>query len=139
MKTRLFLAALTAAAVLLFAPFLLQAKDGEEFRASIGPDGVQRVDVEAGSYYFRPEHIIVKSHAPVQMKIREKSRFVPHNFRIDAPEAGMDVSMDLSREPQVIRFTPTKPGRYAFYCDNKFLFFKSHREKDMEGTIEVVE
>ncbi|MDP2689220.1 MAG: cupredoxin domain-containing protein [Deltaproteobacteria bacterium] len=138
MKARRFFAALTAFAVLLFAP-PLHAKDGEEFRASIGPDGVQRVDVEAGSYYFKPEHIVVKAHAPVQVKIREDSRFVPHNFKIDAPEAGMDVSIDLSREPQVIRFTPTKPGRYPFYCDNKFLFFKSHRKKGMEGTIEIVE
>ena len=32
---------------------------------------------------------------------------------------------------------PTRAGTYAFYCDKKLLFFPSHREKEMEGQIEV--
>ena len=36
-----------------------------------------------------------------------------------------------------VRFTPTKAGVFAFYCDKKLLFFKSHREKGMEGVLKV--
>ena len=38
-----------------------------------------------------------------------------------------------------VRFTPVRPGRLTFFCDKKLLFFKSHREKGMTGTIEVRE
>jgi hypothetical protein len=30
-------------------------------------------------------------------------------------------------------------GEYPFYCSKKLLFFKSHREKGMEGMLEVVQ
>jgi plastocyanin len=46
---------------------------------------------------------------------------------------------DLAAEPKAVTFTPTAVGKYPFYCRNKLLFFKSHREKGMEGVLEVVE
>ncbi|MCL4458112.1 MAG: hypothetical protein M1147_13095, partial [Nitrospirae bacterium] len=58
---------------------------------------------------------------------------------INAPEAGIEVKEDLSKEPKVVKFTPKKTGKYPFYCDKKLLFFKSHRERGMEGVIEVIE
>jgi plastocyanin domain-containing protein len=57
---------------------------------------------------------------------------------IKAPEAGIDISESLSTEPKIIRFTPIKTGKYVFYCAKKFLFFKSHRDKGMEGVLEVI-
>jgi hypothetical protein len=30
-------------------------------------------------------------------------------------------------------------GRYPFYCDKKLFFMAGHREKGMEGVLEVVE
>lgn len=111
--------------------------DEDAFFAQAGPDGVQRVEVEAGSYFFRPEHIIVRAGEPVELIIRNESKVVPHDFVISAPEAGIEISEALSEALTVIRFTPLKAGRYAFYCDKKLLFFKSHREKGMEGILEV--
>jgi plastocyanin len=107
--------------------------------ASIGADGVQRVEVVGGSYFFNPNYIIVKVNVPVEMKITKESGMVPHNFVLKAPEAGMDVTVDLGKEPQTIRFTPTKVGEYPFYCDKKLLFFESHREKGMKGILKVEE
>jgi plastocyanin len=107
--------------------------------ASIGADGVQRVEVVGGSYFFDPNYVIVKVNVPVEMKIRKESSMVPHNFVLKAPEAGMDVTVDLGKEPQTIRFTPTKVGEYPFYCDKKLLFFESHREKGMKGILKVQE
>ena len=47
-------------------------------------------------------------------------------------------SVDLSTEPKVIKFTPTKVGKYPFYCSKRFLFW-THRAKGMKGVLEVEE
>jgi plastocyanin domain-containing protein len=108
------------------------------FTATIDKDGVQRVEVLGGDYFFRPNHIIVKVNVPVEMKVRKEGGIVPHDIVINAPEAGIDIKESLEKEPKVIKFTPTKVGKYPFYCDKRFLFFKSHRARGMEGVLEVV-
>jgi len=37
-----------------------------------------------------------------------------------------------------ITITPTAAATYPIYCKNRLLFFKSHRERGMEGILEVV-
>jgi plastocyanin domain-containing protein len=113
--------------------------ENKQFIASIDQDGVQRVEVLAGEYFFDPNYIVVKVNVPVEIKIKKEPTIVPHSFITKAPEAGMDIYESLGSEPKIIRFTPTKVGKYPFYCDKKFLFSKSHREKGMEGVIEVIE
>jgi plastocyanin len=115
------------------------AAERQEFVASVDKDGIQRVEMIGGSYFFRPNYVILKVNVPVELKISKEAGLTPHNIVIDAPEAGMEIKAELSTEPQIIRFTPTITGKYPFYCDKKFLFFESHREKGMEGTIEVRE
>lgn len=107
--------------------------------ASIGTDGVQRVEMVGGSYFFDPNYVIVKVNVPVEIKVKKESGMVPHDFVLKAPEAGIDVRVDLGKEPQTIRFTPTKVGEYPFYCAKKLLFFESHREKGMKGILKVQE
>ncbi len=107
--------------------------------ATVDQDGVQRVEILAGEYFFNPDYIIVKVNMPVEIKIKKEPGIVPHDFVIKAPEAGMDIAESLSTEPKTIQFIPTKTGKYPFYCDKKLLLSKSHREKGMEGTIEVLE
>ena len=112
--------------------------DTKTFRAVTDKDGVQRVDMIGGSYYFDPDHIVLTVHVPVELKIRKQSGLVPHDIVMKSPEAGMDFRVSLDTEPKVIRFVPSRIGRYPFYCDKKLLFFESHREKGMKGVIEVV-
>jgi len=107
--------------------------------ATIDADGVQRVEILGGGYFFDPDHVIVKVNVPVELKVRKESGIVPHDFVIKAPEAGIEVEESLSTEPKTIRFTPTRTGIYPMYCSKKLLFFESHREKGMEGELEVVE
>ncbi len=109
------------------------------FRATVGDDGVQRVEVMGGSYFFNPNHIIVKVNVPVELVVRKESGIVPHNIVVKAPDAGIDFDVAMASEPKVIRFTPTRVGTYPMYCSKKLLFFESHREKGMEGVLEVVE
>jgi plastocyanin domain-containing protein len=143
------------AIVLLLLPFYLvygqDAKhEGHEHSsmkekrvvATVGADGVQRVEVTGGEYYFDPNYIVVRVNVPVELKVKkaeDASGFIPHSIVVKAPEAGIDFKESLSKEPKSVKFTPTKVGKYPFYCDKKSLFGKSHREKGMEAVIEVVE
>ncbi len=99
---------------------------------------VQKVEILAGSYFFKPKVIQVKVNVPVEMTIKRESGVAPHNIVLQAPEAGITVKEELGTEPKVIKFTPTKTGKYPFYCDHRFLFW-THRAKGMEGVLEVTE
>ena len=113
--------------------------DDKPYRAVMDADGVQQVNILAGDYFFRPSHIIVQVNVPVRFVVRVERGIVPHGLVLKAPEANISIDEDLSRESQTFTFTPSAPGRYAFYCPKKLLFFKSHREHGMEGILEVVE
>ncbi len=99
---------------------------------------VQKVDILAGSYFFKPKVIQVKVNVPVEITIKREAGVAPHNIVLQAPEAGITVKEELGTEPKVIKFTPTKTGKYPFYCDHRFLFW-THRAKGMEGVLEVTE
>jgi plastocyanin domain-containing protein len=128
--------------VLLLASLstLVFAKGEEKiFRATIDPDGVQRVEVLGGSYYFNPNRIIVKVNVPVELKLKKEGHIVPHNMMMKSPEAGIEFDTAMSGDPKLVSFTPKKTGTFRFYCNKKLLFLESHREKGMEGVLEVVE
>ncbi|MCK5503588.1 MAG: quinol oxidase [Thermodesulfovibrionia bacterium] len=126
--------------LMMLSLLALNVKAQENFyRASIDIDGVQRVEIVGGSYYFDPEHIIVKVNMPVELIFRKMPGITPHNIIIEAPDAGIDFKVDMSKDPKTVKFTPAKTGIYAMYCDKRFLFFKNHRDKGMKGVLEVVE
>jgi plastocyanin len=81
----------------------------------------------------------VKVNTPVELKIKKTGGLVSHNLIARSPEAGIDFKLDLEKDLQTVKFTPTKIGKYPIYCDKSFLWFKTHRERGMEGMIEVVE
>jgi plastocyanin len=129
------------ALTLLLAAVLTGAGTGatEVYRAAIDSDGVQRVTIQGGSYFYKPDHIIVKVNVPVELTLKKEPGITPHNLVIHAPEAGMDFNESMKDEPRTVRFTPTRTGKYPMFCDKKLLFFASHRDKGMEGVLEVVE
>ncbi|HXF65662.1 MAG TPA: quinol oxidase [Burkholderiales bacterium] len=110
----------------------------ETYVAKLDADGVQRARLIGGEYFFRPARIVVKVNVPVELLASKEAGIVPHNLVIQAPEAGIAVEEELGSEPKKIRFTATAPGKYPFYCSNRLLFFASHRERGMEGVLEVV-
>lgn len=111
----------------------------EVVRAVIGADGIQRVNILGGSYFFRPGHIIVKVNVPVELAVSIEPGIVPHTMIIQQPAAGVEVDETLGTTVKILAFTPRSVGKYSFYCKNRLLFFKSHREKGMEGLLEVIE
>ena len=106
--------------------------------AELGADGVQRTTIVLDSYSYTPGHLIVQAGKPVELTLTRATLVTPHNFLLKEPDAGIAIEEDVGHgEPTKVRFTPTKPGLYTFYCDRKLLFFKSHREEGMEGRLEV--
>ncbi|TFH88596.1 quinol oxidase [Billgrantia azerbaijanica] len=107
--------------------------------ARVDSDGVQRITLVGGSYYFEPEHIVVRVGVPVELQARREYGLTPHSLVIRSAELGLDIETQLDTAGKVIRFTPRVPGRVEFYCDERLLFFRSHRERGMVGVLEVVE
>ena len=107
--------------------------------ATVGADGVQRAEMVGGEYFYDPNYIVVKVNKPVELKVKKAAGYIPHDLVAKSPEAGIDFKLDLKGDPQTVKFTPKKTGKYPIYCDKSILWFKTHREKGMDGMIEVVD
>jgi len=114
-------------------------KEVKKVVATVDADGVQRVAILGGGYFYSPNYVVVKVNVPVELSLTKESGMTPHDFAIKAPEAGIDVSVSLDTKPQLVKFTPTKVGKYPYVCTKKMVFMKSHKDKGMEGTLEVTE
>lgn len=126
--------------LLLGSAGLGQETAKNKFVAVIGPDGVQKVEITGGSYYFNPNDIVVKVNVPVELVVKKEGGSTPHSIFLKAPEAGIDFSVNLKVEPTSIKFTPTKVGLYPFWCTKRApLSSKSHKDHGMTGVLEVVE
>ena len=66
---------------------------------SVEADEVQRVEIAAGSHYFRPDSVVVNRGVPVEIVIRNESFITPHNFVIDSPETGLSIRLRIVDEP----------------------------------------
>jgi plastocyanin domain-containing protein len=130
-----------AIGIILLSRLVFAAEPFKEkkYVATTDSDGVQRVEMMSGSYYFDPNLIVVKVNVPVELKVKGEGGLTPHDISLKAPEAGIDFVLELGSEPQPVRFTPTRTGRYEFVCTKKLLFFESHKERGMHGALLVVE
>ncbi len=121
----------------LFWVTLLFAVD-KRFVAEV-VDGKQTIEIIGGEYFFDPNVIVLQVNVPVEFKVRKEKGMVPHDLVISAPEAGIDVNIGLKSDWQTITFVPTRVGIYPMKCQKKLLWFESHKEKGMEGRIEVIQ
>ena len=107
-----------------------------EMTARTNSAGVQVVDLDVHSYYFKPNRIVVKQGVPVDVAVHFKSFFVPHTFTCNEGDAGLAVSVGTGfmsfHRTKHARFTPTQAGEYEFFCH-----VGKHHQKGMEGTIVV--
>jgi len=125
--------------LLLLLAFIAPAIAAQEPNvAKVDADGVQRIRVGGGSYFFKPNHIVVRVNVPVELLASRESGITPHNLIVRAQDAGVVIEEDLGTDPKKIVFTATKVGKYPFYCGKKLPFMAGHREKGMEGILEVV-
>ena len=101
-------------------------------------DGGVVIEMKLGDYRYTPDRIEVTAGVPVTLRLVNTDRITPHNFTLEAPAAGLDLDVDVGAgKTEEVGFTPAAAGTYRFYCDKKLPFFKSHRQRGMEGTLRV--
>jgi len=106
--------------------------------AEAGSDGIQRATIILDSYSYAPNHLIVQAGKPVELTLTSVTTIVPHNFILKDPAVGLNVEKDLSAgKTGKITFTPTQAGTVTFYCDRRLWPMPSHRDKGMEGRLDV--
>ena len=98
----------------------------------------QVINVKLDSFKITPNQITVKAGQPVTLKVKNEAWFISHDLVIKAPEAGIDIKVNLGGgDSGEATFTPTKPGTYKMYCDKKSPGGATHDEKGMHGTLVV--
>ena len=111
---------------------------GPPIVAPISPDGVQRARVVLDSYSYSPNHLVVESGKPVELTLMSVTTITPHNFIIKDSASNLSVEQDVGAGKTVrAKFVPTQPGLFPFYCDKRLWPMPSHRDKGMEGILEV--
>ena len=114
------------------------AAEQETIIISISPDNVQRLEIKVDSYSFTPNRFAVRQDIPVELIFKSVSWIVSHNFVLKAPEAALAIEEEIGPgQTTVVRFIPTRIGEFKFSCTKKLLFFPSHEEQGMVGTLVV--
>jgi heme/copper-type cytochrome/quinol oxidase subunit 2 len=113
-------------------------QSGSPMVIPVAADGVQRATVTLDSYSYSPNHLIVEARKPVELTLTSVTTIVPHNFIIKDPAGSLSIEQDVSAGKTVtLTFTPTQPGTFPIYCDKRLWPLPSHRDKGMEGKLEV--
>ena len=114
------------------------SQPGHPMMVPVAADGVQRATVTLDSYSYTPNHLIVEAGKPVVLTLTSVTTIIPHNFIIKDPAGNLSVEQDVSAGKTVtITFTPPQPGLFPIYCDKRLWPLPSHRDKGMEGKLEV--
>lgn len=107
-----------------------QSAMGSSSVSSVSPatEDVQTIDVEAGSFYYKPNEIMVKKGQKVKIVITAVSMM--HDFNIDE----LDVKMPIVQNGSTgtVEFTPDKTGEFEYYCS-----VGQHRANGQVGKIIV--
>jgi plastocyanin len=102
-------------------------------------DEAKVIEVTLGSYQIEPQQLQLIAGQQVILRLVNIDTIIPHNFSIENPAGELDINIDVKAGETVdLNLTPTVAGRYKFFCRNKMLFMKSHREKGMEGILIVL-
>lgn len=105
------------------------AVEGEQ-SDSMSDSDVQVVNIEAGSFYYKPNEIRVKKGQTV--KVTLQSVDMMHNFVID--ELNVDMPVVQNGNTGTVEFTADQAGEFEFYCS-----VGQHKQLGQVGTLIVEE
>ena len=91
-------------------------------------DSTRIVRIRTKKFEFVPSQFTLARGEPVVLELIADD--IAMGFRCKALELRMDTTPG---KPAQLRFTPQKPGKYAFYCD----VFCGDGHEDMDGEIIV--
>jgi plastocyanin len=126
-------------------PHVVQAACLLAIIVSLSPESVAqqtpstpRIEIDLVDYRFKPSIVENVVNRPTELVLKNLDTITPHDLTIEAPQSGLSIKADVGAgETVVVTIRPTTPGEFAFYCSKKLLFFPSHRERGMEGTLKV--
>ena len=107
-------------------------------RSPLGPAhlfsrGDQPIEIEAKSYSFSPNHLVVLPSASPRILRLTNSSDTWHNFTLVDPQGKTVLTRNLDpKESVTISADFLTSGNYVFYCD-QFL----HRYRGMEGMLMI--
>lgn len=94
------------------------------------PDSVKTFEIEAGSYYYKPNEIRVKKGDTVRIVLKSVSMM--HDFVID--ELNVKMPFIKSGNTGEVEFVANTVGEFEFYCS-----MGNHREMGQTGSLIVEE
>ncbi len=96
--------------------------------ASKVTENIKTIEIEGGSFYFKPDKITVKVGDRIKILLKSVDKI--HNLYID--EFNVKSSDAKSGEATTVEFTAGEKGSYEFYCA-----IGQHRAMGMKGTLIV--
>lgn len=104
---------------------------GESTDGAMMEDGdVVAVNLEAGSFYYKPNVINAKLGQTVRVELSAVS--LQHDFNVD--ELGVKSAVIPSGQSTTVEFTADTLGEFEFYCS-----VGNHRQQGMVGTLKVTQ
>lgn len=91
-------------------------------------DEVRIINIEAGSFYYKPNEITVKQGEKVRIVMNSVSMM--HDFNID--ELGVKMPIIQNGNTGTVEFTADRKGSFEYYCS-----VGQHRANGQVGTIIV--
>lgn len=88
----------------------------------------QTIEIEAGSFYYKPSEIKVKKGETIRLILNSKDMM--HDFNID--ELNLTIPVTKSGNTNTVTFTADTAGEFEFYCS-----VGSHRAQGQVGTLIV--
>ena len=86
----------------------------------------------------RPSSSTATPIKPVELTLKSVTTLTPHNFIIKDPAGSLSVEQDTGAgKTALLKFTPMQSGTFPIYCDKRLWPLPSHRDKGMEGKLEV--
>ena len=101
---------------------------GEQSAAGTSEEAVQIIEVEAGSFYYKPNEIRVKQGDKVKIVMNSVSMM--HDFNID--ELGVTLPIVKNGETGTVEFVADQKGSFEYYCS-----VGQHRAQGQVGTLIV--
>jgi plastocyanin len=105
-----------------------ETTEGTTGAASEGNANATVVNVEGGTFYFKPNEIKAKVGQPVKIVLTSVGG--NHDFVID--ELNVKSALVGNGKTTEVEFTPNKAGSFEFYCS-----VANHRAMGMKGTLIV--
>lgn len=112
------------------APAMMKSEEKKVDSSTQMEKTTKTIEVEAGSFYYKPNTITVKKGEKV--KIVMKSVSMMHDFNID--ELGVKMPITKNGDTGTVEFTAEKVGSFEYYCS-----VGKHRQLGQVGTLTVTE